>query len=65
MWQKTTLAKQFAHGMQYITLDDATALEVARLDAEREPIRLSAQDIKELVAFLGTLCGPLTKAHVR
>jgi hypothetical protein len=29
---KTTLAKQFAHGMQYITLDDATTLEVARLD---------------------------------
>lgn len=50
---KTTLAKQFAHGMQYITLDDATALEVARLDAEREPIRLSARDIKELAAFLG------------
>jgi uncharacterized protein len=29
---KTTLAKQFSHGMQYITLDDATVLEVARMD---------------------------------
>lgn len=29
---KTTLAKQVSSGMRYITLDDATTLEVARLD---------------------------------